>query len=411
MSLARRELGLASGLALCALAGCGKPSPPIAPPRRILFVSVQGLRADHLSCYGNPRPTSAVPSSDRERAVRLAAGIDDLAAEGVLFARAYAPSSSTVASLASLLTGSSTSSTGVVDDTSRIAPAVATLAEILSRAGFRTAAFATASRFDLRRSLGPGFKIFVTRASDTQTIDAAARWLEKSAGRGGGTFTWVHLSGLAPPRASRAYDPRVRQTSELIARLLRGAFGLDREARSLHGSWRSTLFVLTGTGGVDLSGATARDANAIDAALRVPLLIHNPTSLTGERVLAEVVELADIAPTALDWLGIRETAGMTGRSLLALADARGRRPFDSRPAFAVTREGALTARSRRWRLVWDPDGVAGVPATPLYDCDAEPLESQDIALRHPEVVQELLGKLVAWRTTGAARQRARPSPR
>ena len=58
-------------LAIAAFAaGCGE-----APqPRNLLLISLDTLRADHLGCYGYPRPTSPF--------------LDRLASQGVLFEQA-----------------------------------------------------------------------------------------------------------------------------------------------------------------------------------------------------------------------------------------------------------------------------------------------------------------------------------
>jgi len=57
----------------------------------ILLVSIDALRADHLSCYGYDRETSPV--------------LDDLASDGVRFVNAYSASSHTREAVPSLLTG------------------------------------------------------------------------------------------------------------------------------------------------------------------------------------------------------------------------------------------------------------------------------------------------------------------
>jgi len=81
------KTGIFSALALALLAaGCGE-----RPRPNVVLVSVDTLRADHLSGYGYERPTSP--------------HIDALAAESVLFENAQAASSSTAPSHMTMLTG------------------------------------------------------------------------------------------------------------------------------------------------------------------------------------------------------------------------------------------------------------------------------------------------------------------
>ena len=78
------------GLTLIAAAGCGllgsKP-----PEYNVLLITLDTLRADHLSCYGYDRPTSPV--------------LDELASQSVLFEFAITQAAVTPVSHASFLTG------------------------------------------------------------------------------------------------------------------------------------------------------------------------------------------------------------------------------------------------------------------------------------------------------------------
>ena len=60
-------------------------------PRHVVLISIDTLRADHLSCYGYGRPTSPA--------------LDALAAEGARFERCVASSSWTLPSHLTMLTG------------------------------------------------------------------------------------------------------------------------------------------------------------------------------------------------------------------------------------------------------------------------------------------------------------------
>jgi arylsulfatase A-like enzyme len=133
---------LAAGVALALVAGVlGAVLPPAPPPRpgtgaaeagsadrpNLLLIVVDTLRADHLGCYGYARPTSPV--------------LDRLAGEGVLFEWAFAQSSWTKPSTASLLTGRCPSQHQTSSEAARLPAGETTIAERLRPLGYRTATF------------------------------------------------------------------------------------------------------------------------------------------------------------------------------------------------------------------------------------------------------------------------------
>jgi len=112
-----------AALALSLLgSGCGGTE-ATRPPDLVLVV-VDTLRADHLGAYGYERPTSPV--------------IDALAARGLRFENAAAPSSWTRPSVASLFTSRLPSEHGAVSLVAPLDPAVPTFVEALRDAGYRT---------------------------------------------------------------------------------------------------------------------------------------------------------------------------------------------------------------------------------------------------------------------------------
>ncbi len=92
----------------------------------IVLISIDTLRADHLSCYGYHRRTSP--------------NIDRIAAEGVRFEQAYSNAVWTPPSHASMLSGLYPSQHGVTDNTT-LSKSLPTIAETLLKAGYDTAGF------------------------------------------------------------------------------------------------------------------------------------------------------------------------------------------------------------------------------------------------------------------------------
>ena len=106
-----------------ALATC-KPAPE-SPPVNVVFISIDSLRADHVSAYGYRRKTT--PTLDR------------LARQGSLFENVVAESSWTLPTHVTMLTGLATSTHGIEQFTgARFDAESQTLAEILSGEGYRT---------------------------------------------------------------------------------------------------------------------------------------------------------------------------------------------------------------------------------------------------------------------------------
>ena len=75
---------VASCLAACTESA---PTPPSGPAKRVILITCDTLRADHLGCYGYARPTSP--------------RLDQLAAESIVFDNAWSSAPSTGPSLSS----------------------------------------------------------------------------------------------------------------------------------------------------------------------------------------------------------------------------------------------------------------------------------------------------------------------
>jgi arylsulfatase A-like enzyme len=113
----------------------------------VLLVVVDTLRADHLSTYGYSRPTSPFLSR--------------IASEGVLFENAIAPSSWTLPSHASMLTGLYPHEHHAQTEGSYLVYSTRTVAEAFEQAGYRTGVFsANTSFFGRRVGFGRGFVHF-----------------------------------------------------------------------------------------------------------------------------------------------------------------------------------------------------------------------------------------------------------
>jgi choline-sulfatase len=365
--LQRLSLALLCGFAALAGVACTRTPPP---PQRIVLVTIDTLRADHLGVYGYPRDTSPF--------------LDRLASEGVLFERAFAPISTTVPSHAALFTSAYPAELAVLKNGHRLADSHTTLAERLGARGFTTAAFVSLATHFRPGGLDQGFAHFdVPTARDArsgaQTVQAAGRWLAARP-REERLFLWVHLFDphwpYRPP--AKFHDPFRRAPRKVRQDFLRflqeshhldlGFFGgpretlrtidaYDGEVRAADhaleelfasvgasGAVEDTLWIVTSDHGEGLGNHHFLDhgKNIYNEQLRVPLIVHGARWAERPRRVAEVVELVDVVPTVFALLGGEEAGSEAWRGsslvpLLAGGDGfRAKRAFAQRRHFDAT---------------------------------------------------------------------------
>ncbi len=360
-----------------------------APPRHILLVTIDTLRADAVGAYGSS--SAATP------------GIDRLAAGGIRFATARAHNVLTLPSHANILTGRLPPDHGVRDNAGfRLAASYPTLATMLKEHGFQTGAFISAFPLDSRFGLARGFDVYddgfvdatprpaflEQERSGVATVSAAVRWTGERRKDGASWFAWVHLYEphypYAPPEpyASRfgsdAYTGEVAATDAALAPLLQPI--LDAGGAS------DTLVVLTSDHGESLGdhGEATHGIFAYEAGLRVPLIVHYPPRLRARVVEAEAAHI-DIVPMILDAIGQRPVEGLRGRTLAALNQQRNDE--------AVTYFEALSGTLNRG---WAPlSGVVSkgmkyidLPIPELYDLRRDPMEQTNLAPSRPQEIDE-----------------------
>jgi arylsulfatase len=155
---------------------------------------------------------------------------------------------------------------------------------------------------------------------------------------------------------------------------------------------------------------------------RVPGIVRWPDRLEGNRVSGEVVTAMDLLPTIAAITGAAlPTCAIDGRNVLPILDGSpgGAGPPTTMYFYAGTALQAV--RAGRWKLhlphgyetVTEPgmDGEAGQEASrdiamSLFDLDADPGETTDLAEQHPDVVSELMGVAAAFDADLAKHRRA-----
>jgi choline-sulfatase len=312
-SPARNGLSALAAPQIAASAGRHNPIP-------IILISVDTLRADHLSCYGYKSPSTV--------------HIDRIAAGGTIFSQVNSQVPLTLPSHVSLLTSTYPFANGIEDNGERLAPNAVTLARVLKSQGYRTAAFVGGFVLDRRFGLDQGFDVYdgpsnphpqqgadpgdIKRFGEDVT-QAATQWLDENAARP--FFLFVHLYDLHTPyklpasehRRGLSYDAELGYVDEVL-----GKFWDVLEQRGLI---RRALVVFTADHGESLHehGESTHGYFVYQSTLRVPLIIHWPSqSLSFATRVDEPVSLLDVAPTLLQIEGLARPAEFQGRSLLSL---------------------------------------------------------------------------------------------
>ena len=116
-------------------------------PANILLIVIDTLRADHLGCYGYPKPTSPM--------------IDRVATEGVLFEQCFCPGIPTHPSHTTLYTGRHPISHNIVSLGGKVdlSDEIPVLPELLQRIGYTTCA--VDNLYDTKRWFARGYEFYI----------------------------------------------------------------------------------------------------------------------------------------------------------------------------------------------------------------------------------------------------------
>ena len=403
-------------------AGCWRRDPgplPAGDPTRpdIILVSIDTLRADHLSSYGYGRETSPF--------------LDQLAAQGTRFPQARSASPWTLPAHTTMLTGQLPATHRVVDDSLALSPSVPVLPALLQGVGYRTGGFVSTLYVSRKFGFERGFDQFSDFGIDSEkenlsggvnaqdVIDAALSWWsEQPAGEP--TFLFLHFYDVhyaydAPPpydtlfdRAPAPDDPVYKhyfhfkkhpltdaQLDHQIAQYDEEIRYVDDQLRRLYdaaqAAGRQVRWVVTADHGEEFGerGSWGHAHTLYAEQLHIPLIISGAGLPAGQAPQGWVGS-HDIAPTIAAWTGIGADLRADGLDLGPILSGA---PVPDRPFLGETtrfKSNRLSLLEGGLRLEWDlKENTAE-----LFAPAADPAETTDLARAQPADVARLRARLV-----------------
>ena len=399
-------MGVAA-LCLCLVVGSGPARASADARPSVLLVVIDTLRTNAVSVYGAVEGTTPT--------------MDALAAQGLLFRRAYAPAPWTLPSHATIFSGLRVDQHGVGMPGRAVLPeSVVTLAERMQAAGYQTAAIAENVIVNESLQLLQGFeyrrvprwrKVGILEATDRpfelREIDALSEvreWLPKR-DSSRPFFLFVNLFEAHAPYTIRDENPFVpagtpesdiKSRSPRPNRLLCGGLPSPQQIAVLRGLYLGDVaaadaemgeiakLVRERGGASELITIVTSDHGEFlgerklmghefglqAAVLHIPLIVHGLAGVQPSAI-DRPVGLMDIAPSILHWAGIEAPGELPGQPLPQRPDAA---PSGERGLFAAYSdkymqvsefwdEGAQRGHAKRRQFCGPTDRVLGGMAT------------------------------------------------
>ncbi|MGH9366661.1 MAG: sulfatase-like hydrolase/transferase [Thermoanaerobaculia bacterium] len=388
---------LAVLLAGACATGCGRgPRTGETFPRApVVLVSIDTLRSDHLPFYGHAGVETPALSSLRK--------------DSILFEKAYAHVPLTLPSHADVLTGRLSSEHGIHDNLGyHLRRDVPTLAELLKKAGYATAAAVSCYVLKGDSGISRGFDLYddeveppearaalgrVQRAG-TETEGRLETWLGSQTGDAP-LFAFLHLyephTPYEPPEPFKSrykdpYDGEIAAADAIVGRFL--AFLKEK------GLYDRALIVFFSDHGEGLNdhGEAEHGMFLYREALQVPLLVKLPGGRRAGSAVAAPAALSDVFTTVGQAVGLTGFKGPAGTvSLVELASDPKPSPrrllaetFFPRIHFGWSELSSLL--EGRWHYI-------EAPRPEIYDLDADPGEKNNRIAEKPDALRALRADL------------------
>lgn len=433
-------LSFALVVTFTAFAAEGKDAADSIPSRPdIIVILVDTLRADYLGAYGFIGPIS--PHLDR------------LAEESIRFDRCISAAPWTKPSVASLFTSLLPETHRVLDHrgfyardvssglkTGALPEQAITLAEILSKNGYRTAGWSANGWINDRLGFAQGFEVFHGTPSDDRNLlnaDEILRpafdWLMSASDRRP-AFLYLHLMDTHGPwrwnpeewdllrkSPSLGWDREISRSEMIDGKELARFIGRDKLGNQLSlwrgayaagvrvmdmrvgafldklrssGRFNKSLIVFTADHGEELldHGGWGHGWSLHSHQTRVPLLIRLPGGDTKGRVEGMTVSGLDLMPTLLSAAGVSGGLSIQGRNLWnrLVGEELEEGPFWAVAQGVKSNHRMVSLENGRFKLIWEyPDGSRF-----LYDQERDPMERHNLAESRPDLLEALEQRLI-----------------
>jgi arylsulfatase A-like enzyme len=416
-----------------------RPSPSgpgTATGPSVILIVADSLRADHVGAYGST--TAQTPAIDR------------LAKDGVVFENAFAISTWTRPSVATILTSLYPSSHGVQRKTDSLPEAAPTLAESMHDAGYRTVGYVTSGDIAPAFGFGQGFQEYhflspelhfgatasgaklalydamrvarerlLTEAKsvelyyqDARAVNGAALpWLDRNGA--GPAFMLVHYMDPHDPYFEMPYNgvavsrvdtpsPEPSQRDRIASLYAGNVEYLDRFVGNLVETLKQakryddTVIALVSDHGEEFyehrgwwHGRTLYDEES-----RVPFIVKLAKNQKAGTRVKGWARLLDVAPTLAGAAKVPASPAWQGRNLFSDAPAPEALYQEQHHEGSVLR----SIRTAKWKLiVANENNPRGLAPVELYDMQADPKETKNVAADQADVVTRLSGELAALR--------------
>jgi arylsulfatase A-like enzyme len=407
---------------------------PTKKKPNILFIGIDSLRADHLSCYGYPRHTSP--------------HIDRFAQGGTLFERTYSPFIPTTSGYGSMLTGMDVFSTQMVAlrHQGPLRPEVATLPEILKAEGYNTTCVGftgnPASRgFDKYLDFAGWGSWNEGRSPKAQNLnEVAIPELNRLAKKKAPFLLFLrHMDPHAPYLPPEPYErmfyhgnecdpanhsmdpvmsfkpfcdffaswmpPGISDKDYVIAQYDGAVAYMDACLQTIFNALETldlvenTIVVLNSDHGETLYDHDCYfDHHGMyDQTLHVPLVLRYPGKIPAGKRVAGYNTQQDLLPTLLELAGIESEIAFDGHSLLPMVHGE---VASHTGEFYITECTWMRKhgwRTPEWKLIeaLEPD-MHFKPPVELYNLVQDPGELVNLVETEPQIVKALHDRMHAW---------------
>ncbi|MBN2053979.1 sulfatase-like hydrolase/transferase [bacterium] len=395
----------------------------------VLLVSLDTVRADHLSAYGYDRWVT--PMMDR------------LSKNGTLFVRCTSQAPWTLPSHMSVFTGMYTASHGVDTDGVALPEIIPTVGELFAAAGYRTAGFISAGyvgpAFGFQRGFDTYIKIPSPLEHGTEKITASGMdfldtWHKDDSGSP--FFLFLHYLDAhtpydPPPPLDRLFDPEYKGSMTGWAKDFSRYFNpnvpfenpadlrhlvalYDGELRRVDnglghvidklgdlGVYENTIIVVFSDHGEEFKEHAGLDHGRTLYAeqIHTPLLVIFPRKWPVGMIIDDPVQNIDILPTLLSLAGRQIPFTIEGKNLLPLVRPKlFQRMFykHHRATFSQTnrpnlRLSTVVMDNYKFVLKDKPRELKE-----LYDLDNDAAELHNLVEEKPEQAEQLFGVLADW---------------